>query len=53
VCATSELLAGAGLDDIAHRTASFRSGKGLVLRAEKRQAPPLQPESTLTTAPEQ
>lgn len=37
VCATSEVLAGAGLDDIAHRTASFRSGKGLVLRAEKRQ----------------
>jgi ubiquinone/menaquinone biosynthesis C-methylase UbiE len=34
--ATSELLVGAGLDGIAHRTASFRSGTGLVLRAEKR-----------------
>jgi ubiquinone/menaquinone biosynthesis C-methylase UbiE len=49
--ATADLLAAAGFDDISHRTAPFRSGKGLVLRAEK--APPLQPESTLTTAPEQ
>ena len=52
VCVTSELLREAGFDDIAYRTASFRSGKGLVLRAEKHEAPPLQPESTLTTAPE-
>jgi ubiquinone/menaquinone biosynthesis C-methylase UbiE len=36
VCATSELLGEAGLDDITDRTSSFRSGKGLVLRAEKR-----------------
>jgi ubiquinone/menaquinone biosynthesis C-methylase UbiE len=36
VSATSELLAEAGFDRIAHRTASFRSGEGLVLGAEKR-----------------
>jgi ubiquinone/menaquinone biosynthesis C-methylase UbiE len=36
MCDTSELLLGAGFDGIAHRTASFRSGTGLVLRAEKR-----------------
>jgi ubiquinone/menaquinone biosynthesis C-methylase UbiE len=36
VSATSELLDGAGFDDIAHRTAPFRSGPGLVLRAKKR-----------------
>ena len=36
VCAASQVLGEAGLGDIAHRTASFRSGKGLVLRAEKR-----------------
>jgi ubiquinone/menaquinone biosynthesis C-methylase UbiE len=35
VQATSELLRGAGFEDVAHRTASFRSGVGLVLRAEK------------------
>jgi ubiquinone/menaquinone biosynthesis C-methylase UbiE len=33
---TSEILGGAGFDDVTHRTASFRSGQGLVLRAEKR-----------------
>lgn len=33
---TAELLAAAGFDDIAHRTAPFRSGKGLVQRGEKR-----------------
>jgi hypothetical protein len=37
VSATSELLSGAGFDQIAHRIVSFRSGKGLVLRAEKLQ----------------
>lgn len=37
VSATEELLGEAGFDQIAHRIASFRSGKGLVLRAEKRQ----------------
>ncbi len=30
------LLGGTGFDQISHRTASFRSGKGLVVRAEKR-----------------
>ena len=34
--AVVELLAAAGFDDIAHRTAPFRSGQGLVLRCEKR-----------------
>jgi SAM-dependent methyltransferase len=33
---TTELLERAGLDDVAHRIASFRSGEGLVVRAEKR-----------------
>jgi ubiquinone/menaquinone biosynthesis C-methylase UbiE len=33
---TSEVLGGAGFDDVAHRTVPFRSGQGLVLRAEKR-----------------
>jgi ubiquinone/menaquinone biosynthesis C-methylase UbiE len=37
VSATSELLSGAGFDQIAHRIVSFRSGQGLVLRAEKLQ----------------
>lgn len=32
---TSEILGQAGFDDIAHRTASFRSGRGLVLGAQK------------------
>lgn len=32
---TGELLATAGFGGISHRTARFRSGKGLVLRAEK------------------
>jgi ubiquinone/menaquinone biosynthesis C-methylase UbiE len=36
VNATSELLGDAGFDRIAHRIVSFRSGKGLVLQAEKR-----------------
>jgi ubiquinone/menaquinone biosynthesis C-methylase UbiE len=36
VTAVSELLGGAGLDDVAHWTTSFRSGEGLVIRAEKR-----------------
>jgi ubiquinone/menaquinone biosynthesis C-methylase UbiE len=36
VSATSELLGGAGFDGVAHQTAPFRSGQGLVLRAEKR-----------------
>jgi SAM-dependent methyltransferase len=36
--ATSELLAEAGFDRITHRTASYRSGEGLVLRAEKRRS---------------
>lgn len=36
VSATSEVLGGAGFRDIAHRTTPFRSGQGLVLRAEKR-----------------
>ena len=35
VSATAELLAEAGFDRVAHRTDSFRSGDGLVLRAEK------------------
>jgi ubiquinone/menaquinone biosynthesis C-methylase UbiE len=34
--AVSELLIGAGFDEIVRRTSSFRSGQGLVLRAEKR-----------------
>jgi ubiquinone/menaquinone biosynthesis C-methylase UbiE len=36
VSATSELLGGAGFDGVAHQTAPFRSGQGLVLRAKKR-----------------
>jgi ubiquinone/menaquinone biosynthesis C-methylase UbiE len=36
VSATSELLERSGLGHITHRTASFRSGEGLVVRAEKR-----------------
>ncbi len=36
VKAAAELLAAAGFDDVAHRTAPFRSGRGLVLRGEKR-----------------
>jgi ubiquinone/menaquinone biosynthesis C-methylase UbiE len=36
--ATSELLAAAGFEDIQQRTSSFRSGEGLVLRAEKRRS---------------
>jgi ubiquinone/menaquinone biosynthesis C-methylase UbiE len=36
VSTVSELLGGAGFEDITHRTAPFRSGQGLVLRAEKR-----------------
>lgn len=36
VTATSGLLGRVGFDQISHRTASFRSGRGLVLRAEKR-----------------
>lgn len=36
VCATADMLAAAGFGDIVHRTAQFRSGKGLVMRAEKR-----------------
>jgi SAM-dependent methyltransferase len=36
VNATSEVLGEAGFHDIAHRNAPFRSGQGLVLRAEKR-----------------
>jgi ubiquinone/menaquinone biosynthesis C-methylase UbiE len=36
VRATSDLLSGAGFDGIVHRTAPFRSGQALVLRAEKR-----------------
>jgi ubiquinone/menaquinone biosynthesis C-methylase UbiE len=37
VTAISELLNGAGFAQIVHRIALFRSGKGLLLRAEKRQ----------------
>ena len=36
VAATSGLFQGAGFVDVAHRTAQFRSGQGLVLRADKR-----------------
>jgi ubiquinone/menaquinone biosynthesis C-methylase UbiE len=36
VSATADLLAAAGFDDIVYRTRPFRSGEGLVLRAEKR-----------------
>jgi ubiquinone/menaquinone biosynthesis C-methylase UbiE len=39
VNATSALLRGAGFDDVSHRTASFRSGQGLVLRGEKPRSP--------------
>ena len=39
VNATSALLRGAGFDDVSHRTASFRSGQGLVLRCEKPRSP--------------
>jgi ubiquinone/menaquinone biosynthesis C-methylase UbiE len=35
VRATARLLGEAGFDDVAHRTASFRSGDGIVLRAQK------------------
>jgi len=35
VSATTELLAGSGFRDIAHRIVRFRSGNGLVMRAEK------------------
>ncbi len=38
VTATSELFAEAGLVDIVHRTDSFRSGPGLLLRGEKRRS---------------
>jgi len=36
VSAVSELLGGAGLEDVTHRTASFRSGEGLLIQAQKR-----------------
>jgi hypothetical protein len=35
VDAAAELLGEAGFDDITQRTAPFRSGNGLVLRAQK------------------
>jgi ubiquinone/menaquinone biosynthesis C-methylase UbiE len=36
VCAAAELLTSAGFGTVTHRTSLFRSGDGLVLRAEKR-----------------